>query len=34
MSKTPEEVERDVSTDEKLGRIVPDLLGILNRPGF
>lgn len=34
MSKTPEEVEREVSTDEKLGRIVPDLLGIRTPRGI
>jgi hypothetical protein len=34
VSKTPEEVEREQSTDEKLGRIVPALLGIRTPRGL
>jgi hypothetical protein len=34
VSKTPEEIEREHSTDEKLGRIVPDLLGMRTPRGM
>jgi hypothetical protein len=34
VSKTPEEVEREQSTDEKVGRIVPELLGVRTPRGM